>query len=88
MPRCASREGNSRVAGYDHEIHQNNAEDDARPLKGKVMDEASRAFVQALDKVYYLASFYFKPRSDETQDHAAEIRSIPVSIDTSTGLIV
>ena len=34
------------------------------------------------------ASFYLKPRLDDTQDYAGEVRSILVSIDASTGLIV
>ena len=73
---------------FDTQLAENNAEDDARPLKGEVLDEASRAVVQALDKVYHSASFYFKPRSDETQELCRSVHSILVSIDTSTGLIV
>ena len=38
-------------------------------LGEKVSDEASRAVVQALDKVYYSAAFYFKPRSPDEHQH-------------------
>ena len=38
---------------FDGQLAENNAEDDARPLNGEVLDEASRAVVQALDKLYH-----------------------------------
>ena len=38
-------------------------------LEDESPNEASRAFVQALDKVYYSASFYFKPRSPDELEH-------------------
>ncbi len=38
-------------------------------LESEAPNEASRAFVQALDKVYYSSSFYFKPRSPDEYEH-------------------
>ncbi|KAM0795317.1 hypothetical protein BDR22DRAFT_871703 [Usnea florida] len=38
-------------------------------LESESPNEASRAFVQALDKVHYSASFYFKPRSPDELEH-------------------
>ena len=38
-------------------------------LESEAPNEASLAFVQALDEVYYSASFYFKPRSPEEHEH-------------------
>ena len=71
---------------FDEQLAEENAEDDARPLKGEVLDEA--AVMQALDKVFHSASFCFKPRSDDTQDNATEVRSIILNIDTSTDQII
>ena len=38
-------------------------------LEDEAPDEASRAIVQALDKVYYSASFFFKPGSPDEHEH-------------------
>ncbi|KAF6225543.1 hypothetical protein HO133_009543 [Letharia lupina] len=38
-------------------------------LDGEVPDKASRAVVQAMDKVYFSAAFYLKPRSSEEHEH-------------------
>lgn len=38
-------------------------------LDGEAPDKASRAVVQAMDKVYFSAAFYLKPRSSEEHEH-------------------
>ncbi|KAI9772749.1 MAG: hypothetical protein M1840_000344 [Geoglossum simile] len=38
-------------------------------LDGEAPEKASRAVVQAMDKVYYSAAFFFKPRSSEEHEH-------------------
>jgi hypothetical protein len=38
-------------------------------LDGSVPEEASRAVVQAIDRVYNSSAFFFKPRSSEEHEH-------------------